>query len=205
MFLLPFLKALRQKKEFVLLKDDRLVDLIKQLYDNYKPRIKKVNKGCTFINKIDKYKFLSLSSKGEMPLLDGEIRINIDKKSNIVGSISICKKDSTILLWKIDESTLPQPNVKAVDATGAFRVDLDYEAADSLSGILSALRTNISSHLYGSDGKGATGCWSTARTDHPKNNPCLWVNEYVATDYASNSSTLSLQRKSSNTKRRACL
>ncbi len=40
---------------------------------------------------------------------------NIDKKSDVKGVVSICPKDPTILLWKIDESTLPSTNVNAVN------------------------------------------------------------------------------------------
>lgn len=40
---------------------------------------------------------------------------NIDKRTDIIGNVLLCPKDPTILLWDIDESTLPSSNLKNVD------------------------------------------------------------------------------------------
>lgn len=40
---------------------------------------------------------------------------NIDKRNDIIGAVCICPKDPTILVWKIDESTLPSTNLDPVN------------------------------------------------------------------------------------------
>ena len=73
---------MKEVKQFQTESKELLNLMINSIYSNSEVFLRELLSNAS--DAIDKYKYLSLSSKGEMPLLDGEIRIFLDKKERTI-------------------------------------------------------------------------------------------------------------------------
>lgn len=73
---------MKEVKQFQTESKELLNLMINSIYSNSEVFLRELLSNAS--DAIDKYKFTSLSSKGKMPLLDGEIRVSLDKKGRTI-------------------------------------------------------------------------------------------------------------------------
>ncbi|MCQ2087513.1 MAG: molecular chaperone HtpG [Bacilli bacterium] len=86
---------MKEVKQFQTESKELLNLMINSIYSNSEVFLRELLSNAS--DAIDKYKYLSLSSNGKMPILDGEIRITVDKKARTItitdNGIGMSKED----------------------------------------------------------------------------------------------------------------
>ena len=142
---------MKEVKQFQTESKELLNLMINSIYSNSEVFLRELLSNAS--DAIDKYKYLSLSSNGKMPILDGDIHISVDKKAKTItitdNGVGMSKEDLVNNLGTIAKSGSldfkeENEHKKNIDIIGQFGVGF-------YSAFMVASEVKVISKKYGSD------------------------------------------------------